>query len=144
MSIECSKILTRGGWTMLVSPSWTSVKPGRGRVRSFKGGSITTTGTGGISCHQLIICLQTHQGLLWWPSLWVRSTSLAESSRYYYWPILRKESTCSTSNKKYILYSAIQVIGAHTDSPVLKVKPVSAKTANSYIQVAPDLNPAGE
>ena len=143
MSIECSKILTRGGWTMLVSPSWTSVKPGRGRVRSFKGGSITTTGTGGISCHQLIICLQTHQGLLWWPSLWVRSTSLAESSRYYYWAILRK-STCSTSNKKYILYSAIQVIGAHTDSPVLKVKPVSAKTANSYIQVAPDLNPAGE
>ena len=36
------------------------------------------------------------------------------------------------------------MIGAHTDSPVLKVKPVSAKTANSYIQVAPDLNPAGE
>ena len=36
---------------MLVSPSWTSVKPGRGRVRSFKGGSITTTGTGGMSCH---------------------------------------------------------------------------------------------
>ena len=144
MSIECSKILTRGGWTMLVSPSWKSVKPGRGRVRSFKAGSITTTGTGGMSCHQLIICLQTHQGLLWWPSLWVRSTSLAESSRYHYWPNSRKKVLAALEIKKYILYSAIQVIGAHTDSPVLKVKPVSAKTANSYIQVAPDLNPAGE
>ena len=33
------------------------------------------------------------------------------------------------------LSSLCKVIGAHTDSPVLKVKPVSAKTANGYIQV---------
>ena len=33
------------------------------------------------------------------------------------------------------LIELLQVIGAHTDSPVLKVKPVSAKTANGYIQV---------
>ena len=29
----------------------------------------------------------------------------------------------------------MQVIGAHTDSPVLKVKPVSARTAHGYLQV---------
>ena len=42
-------------------------------------------------------------------------------------------------HKQHAVHIAItellQVIGAHTDSPVLKVKPVSAKTANGYIQV---------
>ena len=37
--------------------------------------------------------------------------------------------------KRTLIYLNTQVIGAHTDSPVLKVKPVSAKTANGYIQV---------
>ena len=47
-----------------------------------------------------------------------------------------KQRLCDTSAVHLIFKDLIpQVIGAHTDSPVLKVKPVSAKTANGYIQV---------
>ena len=45
---------------------------------------------------------------------------------------LGRISSCRNFKHPWLYF---QVIGAHTDSPVLKVKPVSNKSANGYLQV---------
>jgi len=66
---------------------------------------------------------------------WSREGKVVQGGKYYY---NRNRTTlvAFTVGEKYQPGGEFKVIGAHTDSPVLKVKPVSAKTANSYIQVA--------
>jgi len=85
---------------------------------------------------------------------WSREGKVVQGGKYYYnrnrWDLLssadhmfhmftnpsRTTLVAFTVGEKYQPGGEFKVIGAHTDSPVLKVKPVSAKTANSYIQVA--------
>jgi len=66
---------------------------------------------------------------------WSREGKVVQGGKYYY---NRNRSTlvAFTVGERYQPGGEFKVIGAHTDSPVLKVKPVSAKTANGYIQVA--------
>lgn len=59
---------------------------------------------------------------------------LQPGGKYFYH---RNQSTivAFTVGAQYKAGNEFKVIGAHTDSPVLKVKPVSNKTAHGYIQV---------
>merc|ERR1719228_1175370 len=59
---------------------------------------------------------------------------LTQGGKYFYH---RNRSTlvAFTVGGQYKPGGEFKIIGAHTDSPVLKVKPVSAKTAHGYIQV---------
>merc|ERR1719452_443475 len=60
--------------------------------------------------------------------------AIQPGGKYFYH---RNKSTlvAFTVGNKYQPGNEFKVIGAHTDSPVLKVKPVSKKTANGYLQV---------
>merc|ERR1719228_759853 len=60
---------------------------------------------------------------------------LTQGGKYFYH---RNRSTlvAFTVGGQYKPGGEFKIIGAHTDSPVLKVKPVSAKTAHGYVQVA--------
>jgi len=59
---------------------------------------------------------------------------LSKGGKYFYH---RNGSTlvAFTVGLKYEPGNEFKVVGAHTDSPVLKIKPVSTKTANGYMQV---------
>jgi len=65
---------------------------------------------------------------------WARDKMLTQGGKYFYH---RNRSTlvAFTVGGQYKPGGEFKIIGAHTDSPVLKVKPVSAKTAHGYIQV---------
>jgi len=60
---------------------------------------------------------------------------VTQGGKYFY---NRNKSTlvAFTVGSQYQAGGEFKVIGAHTDSPVLKVKPVSTKTAHGYVQVA--------
>ena len=45
------------------------------------------------------------------------------------------DSVAFTVGEQYQAGGEFKVIGAHTDSPVLKLKPVSNKSAHGYLQV---------
>lgn len=66
---------------------------------------------------------------------WAREKMVTQGGKYFY---NRNRSTlvAFTVGEQYQPGGEFKVIGAHTDSPVLKVKPVSAKTAHGYVQVA--------
>merc|ERR1719228_3081703 len=65
---------------------------------------------------------------------WARDRLVTQGGKYFYH---RNRSTlvAFTVGGQYKPGGEFKIIGAHTDSPVLKVKPVSAKTAHGYIQV---------
>lgn len=65
---------------------------------------------------------------------WVTGGLVVRGGKYFYH---RNRSTivAFTVGEKFEPGSEFKVIGAHTDSPVLKVKPVSTKTAHGYLQV---------
>jgi len=60
--------------------------------------------------------------------------AIQPGGKYFYH---RNKSTlvAFTVGNKYQAGNEFKVIGAHTDSPVLKVKPVSKRTSNGYMQV---------
>jgi len=66
---------------------------------------------------------------------WTKKGQVERGGKYYY---NRNRSTlvAFTVGELYQPGGEFKVIGAHTDSPVLKVKPVSARTAHGYLQVA--------
>jgi len=66
---------------------------------------------------------------------WAKEKMVTQGGKYFYH---RNRSTlvAFTVGGHYEPGGEFKVIGAHTDSPVLKVKPVSAKTAHGYVQVA--------
>lgn len=66
---------------------------------------------------------------------WAKEKMVTQGGKYFYH---RNRSTivAFTVGGLYQPGGEFKVIGAHTDSPVLKVKPVSAKTAHGYVQVA--------
>eukprot|EP00088_Acartia_fossae_P061453 TRINITY_DN7388_c0_g1_i2.p1 TRINITY_DN7388_c0_g1~~TRINITY_DN7388_c0_g1_i2.p1 ORF type:complete len:453 (-),score=107.94 TRINITY_DN7388_c0_g1_i2:2-1360(-) len=61
-------------------------------------------------------------------------TTVVAGGKYYYH---RNRSTivAFTIGNKFQPGNEFKVVGAHTDSPVLKVKPVSKRSANGYLQV---------
>jgi len=66
--------------------------------------------------------------------LWAANKLVVAGGKYFY---NRNISTtvAFTVGDLYKPGGEFKIIGAHTDSPVLKVKPVSAKTAHGYVQV---------
>ncbi len=60
--------------------------------------------------------------------------NLAPNGKYYF---TRNQSTivAFTIGGKYQLGNGIKIIGAHTDSPDLKLKPISAQESQGYLQV---------
>jgi len=66
--------------------------------------------------------------------LWAVNKMIVPGGKYFYH---RNLSTivAFTVGSLYKPGGEFKVIGAHTDSPVLKVKPVSTKTAHGYVQV---------
>lgn len=66
--------------------------------------------------------------------LWAANKMIVPGGKYFYH---RNLSTivAFTVGDLYTPGGEFKIIGAHTDSPVLKVKPVSAKTAHGYVQV---------
>jgi len=66
--------------------------------------------------------------------LWAANKLVVPGGKYFYH---RNLSTivAFTVGSLYQAGGEFKVIGAHTDSPVLKVKPVSAKSAYGYVQV---------
>merc|ERR1719153_1001789 len=66
---------------------------------------------------------------------WAKEKMVSQGGKYFYH---RNRSTivAFTVGGRYQPGGEFKVIGAHTDSPVLKVKPISAKTAHGYVQVA--------
>jgi len=66
---------------------------------------------------------------------WAKDGLITQGGKYFY---NRNRSTivAFTVGEQYSPGGEFKVIGAHTDSPVLKVKPVSTKTAHGYVQVA--------
>ena len=75
---------------------------------------------------------------------WARSKSIAAGGKYYY---TRNDSTlvAFVVGAKFDASGSggFKMIGAHTDSPVLKVKPVSAKTAHGCIQLGAEFYGGG-
>jgi len=65
---------------------------------------------------------------------WNVGNQISPGGKYFYH---RNQSTivAFAVGEKYKAGNGFKVIGAHTDSPVLKVKPNSNKSANGYLQV---------
>jgi len=66
--------------------------------------------------------------------LWAVNKMIVPGGKYFYHRNLSTIVAFSVG-KLYKPGGEFKVVGAHTDSPVLKVKPVSTKTAHGYIQV---------
>jgi len=66
--------------------------------------------------------------------LWGRDKLVVAGGKYWFH---RNRTTivAFTVGKQYKAGGEFRVIGAHSDSPVLKVKPVSKRTAHGYLQV---------
>lgn len=71
--------------------------------------------------------VQLNEGKSW-------KDSVKQGGKYFYH---RNKTTivAFTVGEKYVAGNEFKVIGAHTDSPVLKVKPVSKRSAYGYLQV---------
>jgi len=65
---------------------------------------------------------------------WALGKKVSKGGKYFY---QRNGSTivAFTVGNMYEPGNEFKVVGAHTDSPVLKIKPVSTKSANGYMQV---------